>query len=206
MLFFFRGDKYHRSWRDWQWATKHAEGHHDWTSIQLNYVFNINYQPVGVGGHFGKRQEMKLEWEQLFPKPGPEFASLAQNISLDAREPPPTGLRGVRELYRKLLDDNLGTRKGAFMKQSAWYDIIKHIDKYDPLWHCRRFEMEQLASFFAGARLPEQSLHKANCQAYPTGHGGGGDGDYQTNVSEPYETPTEGRRQLFTISSQVDEQ
>ena len=157
---FFRGDKYHRSWRDWQWATSHAEGHHDWTSIQLNYVVNINYQPVGVGGHYGKRAEMNLEFGQLFPRAGPDFESLVQNISLDTRQPPPTGLGGVQELYRTLLDDDLGTRKGAFMKQSAWYDIIKHIDKYDPLWHCRRFEMEQLASFLRGRGYESKAFVK----------------------------------------------
>ena len=90
---FAPGDKYHRSWRDWQWATSHAEGRHDWTSIQLNYVFNMNYQPVGVGGHYGKRAEMNLEFGQLFPRAGPDFESLVQNISLDTRQPPPHGTR-----------------------------------------------------------------------------------------------------------------
>ena len=77
---------------DTLWSS-HAEGRHDWTSIQLNYVVNINYQPVGVGGHYGKRVEMNLELGQLFPRAGPDFESLVQNISLDTRQPPPHGTR-----------------------------------------------------------------------------------------------------------------
>ena len=50
LMVWFRGDKYHRSWRDWQWATSKAPGHFNWTSVQLNYYFNINYQPIGAGG------------------------------------------------------------------------------------------------------------------------------------------------------------
>ena len=46
------------------------------------------------------------------------------------------------------------------MKQSAWYDIIKHIHKYDPLWHCRRFEMEQLASFLRGRGYESKAFIK----------------------------------------------
>ena len=88
----------------------------------MNYAVNMNYQPVGVGGHYGKRAEMNLEFGQLFPRAGPDFESLVQNISLDTRQPPPTGLGGVQELYRTLLDDDLGTRKGAFIKQ-----VAKHI-------------------------------------------------------------------------------
>ena len=100
LMVWFRGDKYHRSWRDWQWATSKAPGHFNWTSVQLNYVFNVNYQPFGAGGHFSKRQEIKLDWEQLFPSAGPEFQAFTQHISLDSRRPPPTGLSGVESLYK----------------------------------------------------------------------------------------------------------
>ena len=100
LMAWFRGDKYHRSWRDWQWAVSKAPGNFNWTSVQLNYVFNVNYQPFGAGGHYSKRQEIKLDWERLFPRAGPEFEAFTQNISLDSRRPPPTGLRGVESLYK----------------------------------------------------------------------------------------------------------
>ena len=88
----------------------HAPGRFNWTSVQLNYVFNINYQPFGSGGHFTKRQDVKLEWEQLFPQAGPEFYELVADIALDVGVPPPTDLRGVRALYtRYILDDDMST-------------------------------------------------------------------------------------------------
>ena len=103
------------------------------------------YQPFGAGGHFSKRQEIKLDWERLFPRAGPEFEAFTQNIGLDSRRPPPTGLRGVESLYKEfVLDDDSCTKKGRFMKQCAWYDIIRAIDAYDPLWHARRFEVEEV--------------------------------------------------------------
>ena len=82
---------------------------------------------------------MRLDWERLFPQAGADFDCLVKNISLDARMPPPTGVAGVRLLYTsQLLDDDMNTKAGTFMKQGAWYDIIRAIDKYDRLWHCRR--------------------------------------------------------------------
>ena len=56
------------------------------------------------------------------------------------------------------------------MKQSAWYDIIKCIAKHDPLWHSRRFEVEQVARLLRGegaegkkriAKVAQQVLPKA---------------------------------------------
>ena len=158
----FRGDKYHRSWRDYQWAVNKAEGEFAWTTIQLNYICNVNYQPFGVGSHFTKRLEMRLDWERLFPKAGPDFSCLAKNISLDARIPPPTGLGGVQQLYQsQLLGDTMSTKAGTFMKQGAWYDIIRAIDKYDPLWHCRRYEMEEVARFLQGSGNESKAFVKA---------------------------------------------
>ena len=90
-------------------------------SVQLNYVFNINYQPFG-----------KLEWERLFPRAGAEFHELVGAIASDVGVPPPTDLGGVRALYtRYILDDDMSTFKGSFMKQSSWYSIIQHIHRYD---------------------------------------------------------------------------
>ena len=53
------------------------------------------------------------------------------------------------------------------MKQSAWYDIIKHIHTYDPLWHCRRFEMEQLASFLRGRGYESKAFIKQVAKHIP---------------------------------------
>ena len=57
----------------------------------------------------------------------------------------PSGSRFL--LPGEKLDDTLSTRAGTFMKQGAWYDIIRAIDKYDALWHCRRFDMQEVARF-----------------------------------------------------------
>ena len=46
------------------------------------------------------------------------------------------------------------------MKQSAWYDIIKHIHTYDPLWHCRRYEIEQIAKFLRGQGYESKAIIK----------------------------------------------
>ena len=155
----FRGDKYHRSWNDWKWATSKAPGQFNWTSVQLNYVFNVNYQPIGSGGHFSKRQETKLDWERLFPSPGPRFEALVKNIGLDSRKPPPTGLRGVEALYTEsVLDDTVFTGKGKFMKQCAWYDIIRAISEYDPRWHARRFEIEEVARHLRGEGVESKAF------------------------------------------------
>ena len=92
-----------------------------------------------------------MDWERLFPRAGPEFEAFTQNISLDSRRPPPTGLRGVESLYKEfVLDDDLCTKKGKFMKQCAWYDIIRALHVGDPLWHARRFEVEQVARYLRG--------------------------------------------------------
>ena len=159
LMVWFRGDKYHRTWRDWQWAANKADGHFNWTAVQLNYAFNVNYQPFGAGGHFSKRQEIKLDWERLFPTAGPKFEAFAGNIGLDSRRPPPTGLGGIQSLYKKfVLDDDLCTVKGQFMKQSAWYDIIKRLDKWDPLWHARRFETEEVAQYLRGEGVESKAF------------------------------------------------
>ena len=129
----------------------HAPGRFSWTSVQLNYVFNINYQPFGTGGHFTKRQDVKMEWEQLFPRAGEEFHEIARDVALDAGMAPPTDHGGVQALYtRFILDDNMSTVKRLFMKQSSWYSIIQHIHSYDKKWHSRRFQTEQAAQLLKG--------------------------------------------------------
>ena len=47
------------------------------------------------------------------------------------------------------------------MKQGAWYDIIRAIDKYDPIWHCRRYEMEEVARFLQGSGNESKAFGKA---------------------------------------------
>ena len=41
----FRGDCYHRSWRDFVYAMNHSYGYFHHTAVQLNFAFNVNYQP-----------------------------------------------------------------------------------------------------------------------------------------------------------------
>ena len=138
---------------------------------------NINYQPFGSATHLTKRQEMKSELERLVPKPGVEFEALAGNIALDARCAPPTSVSDIMDLYRKqVLDDDMNTKKGHFMKQSAWYDIILCISKHDTSWHSRRLQVEQVAALLRGkgaegkkqiAQVAQQVLRK-NAQAEST--------------------------------------
>lgn len=44
LMFMFRNDSYHRSWRDMKWAENHAKGGFHHSSCQLNYALNVNYQ------------------------------------------------------------------------------------------------------------------------------------------------------------------
>ena len=45
LMVMFRGDKFHRSWRDFAFAMKHAAGYLDHTAVQLHHAFNVNYAP-----------------------------------------------------------------------------------------------------------------------------------------------------------------
>ena len=144
---FGRGDRYHRTWRDLQWAMGHASGKFNWTCVQLNTLANVNYEPFGAGGHLDTRRELKLEWEHLFPDIVPEFAALVQSVALDNRVPVPTAPGASQAMYRRhVLDDDMMTKKGPFMKQSAWYSIIATINIIDPKWHARRHMTEQVAA------------------------------------------------------------
>ena len=158
----FRGDKFHRSWRDFQWAASKADGNFHWTTLQLNYIVNVSHNPYSVGTFATKRKELWLEWHQLFPIHSLTFSTLANNISLDARVPPPTGLHGLQELYQtQLLDDDMNENSGKFMKQCAWYDILLHIHKYDHKWHSRKHQMEEMAKLLMGHGNESKAVLKA---------------------------------------------
>ena len=45
LMVMFRGGKFHRSWRDFAFAMKHAAGYFDHTAVQLHHAFNVNYAP-----------------------------------------------------------------------------------------------------------------------------------------------------------------
>ncbi len=115
LMLAFRCDRYHRAWRGFLFAMNHAVGHFTHTAVQLNLIFNVNYQPFGQGAFFSKRQELKMEWEQLFPTPALDsqvpasgssfelpaesFEELCDAISQDARCPPPRTMSEVRALW-----------------------------------------------------------------------------------------------------------
>ena len=82
-----RGDQFHRSWRDFQFAMTHCIGHFRHTSVQLNMALNVNYQPFGSGSHLSKRQD--VEWARLLPAYDEQFDSIADRIAMDARETAP---------------------------------------------------------------------------------------------------------------------
>jgi hypothetical protein len=80
------------------------------------------------------------EWRQLWPHHGPDFEALCHAIGLDARTPPPTTPTEAQQWRESMvLESRDSTRKGKFMKQSAWYSIARLIDKCDSTWHCYRF-------------------------------------------------------------------
>ena len=89
---------------------------------------NINYQPFGSGVHLTKRQEMKLDQEQLFPQAGSEFVALAGRIGLDARCPPPTSFSDIVDLYRKqVVDDDMNTKKKTLYETKR---LVRHHQMY----------------------------------------------------------------------------
>ena len=145
LLVMFRGDKFHRSWRDFMWAVRTAAGHLDHTACQMNFAFNVNYQPFGSGGHLATKREMKLEWEQLFPRPGPQFEVMAHRVSLDQRLLASEAVNVIQTYDRHVLDTEAYVQKGEFMKQSSWFSILKLIDRHDTRWHCHKFMAEQVA-------------------------------------------------------------
>ena len=144
LMFLFRSDGYHRSWRDMQWAQNHAKGGFQHSSCQLNYALNVNYQQ---GFFLAKREEVKKEWEVMFPQPGPKFQSLYHNMALDARVSPSTSGVVSRALYiRHVLDNKSYEQKGVFLKQCSWYSIIKLLNEVDTVWHARKYMAEEVAN------------------------------------------------------------
>ena len=82
----------------------------------------------------------------LFPNPTAEVESLYHNISLDARVTPSNSEESIRVFYERfVLDNESYEKKGEFMKQSAWYSIIKLLDSIDPVWHARLYMAEKAA-------------------------------------------------------------
>ena len=145
-MVFFRGDKFHRSWRDLQCVFKNAEGGHDHTAAQNNYSANVNYQPFGQGGFMAKRTEVKLEWEQLFPKAGADFELLAAAMSIDAKVPKPANRAAMQALYDKtILDNRSYVRKDEFVRSSSWCSNVKFAHRVDPMWSARRYHATMVA-------------------------------------------------------------
>ena len=142
----FRGDPYHRSWNDFKTAAKRSQGRLDLTMIQMTHVTNVNYGPYGNAANMAKKRELKLEFEQLCPRPEFEFDALAGQIAIDARKPRPASEAEVKALYEaQVLDDVTFVNKGEYTKQSAWYSIVKALHRIDPVWHTYRYHMEQVA-------------------------------------------------------------
>ena len=70
-----RNDGYHRSWRDFVWATENAEGGFHHTCAQMSHAYNVNYHAMGV--HMAKKKELQDEWKKMLPSPGADVASLS---------------------------------------------------------------------------------------------------------------------------------
>ena len=125
---------------------KHSAGYLDHTAVQLNHAFNVNYAPFGSGGHMATRRELMLDWERLFPRPGPEFDDIVHRIGLDAFRAAPTSTAEIQCMYEQFVSgDERYVKKGQFMKQSSWYSILKLIDKYDRVWTAHRFLADEFA-------------------------------------------------------------
>ena len=155
-----REDCFHRSWRDFVWATEMAEGGFHHTCAQLSHCFNVNYQAMGM--HMAKRRELQAEWRQIMPRYGAEFDELCAMISLDEGVPCPRTEREVQEKYERLiLQDKSYEKKGEFIRQSSWYSILKHIHANDKHWHAQKFHAqkvsEQLVKTPGGKKLVEST-------------------------------------------------
>ena len=145
----FREDVYHRSWQDFLWAMGHAVGSFTHTAVQMNFACNVNYQPFGQGGHLAKRRELIAEWERLFPTYGPEFETLCHQFSLDARKPLPRSSSELQSWCEKLILDNKDYENtGDLWRQSSWFSILKLLNKYDSVFHARRFQAQEIANRF----------------------------------------------------------
>ena len=162
LMFAFRVDSFHRSWRDFQFTTSHAKGGFHHSSCQLNYALNVNYQQ---GYFLAKRGEINKEWQVMFPEPGPKFKALYHNMALDARVSPSTSGAFTRALYVKhVLDNETYDKKGIFFKSSAWYCIIKLLMSVDKVWHARRYMAEEVADMLLksqGKKAKEQACEMA---------------------------------------------
>ncbi len=143
-LIWMRDDLYHRSWRDFVWSTEVAEGGFHHTCAQLTHCFNVNYHAMGM--HMAKRRELQAEWKRLLPHYGSDWEELCAMISLDQRIPCP---RAEEEMQAKwqdlLLHDETYEKKGTFMRQSSWYNILKLIHANDTHWHAQKYHSQKVA-------------------------------------------------------------
>ncbi len=102
---------------------------------------------------------MKLEWQVLFPGPSAEFECFYLSVSLDARMIPSTSGESIRVIYDRLVLDNESyEKKGKFMKQSAWYSIIKLLGRIDTVWHARSYMAEKAAEMLTRAHGEKRSV------------------------------------------------
>ena len=103
---------------------------------------------------------MKVERQVLLPDPNAEVESLYLNISLGARMIPSTSGESIRVFYERfVLDNESYEKKGEFMKQNAWYSIIKLLDSIDPVWHARLYMAEKAAEMLTrtyGKKIKER--------------------------------------------------
>ena len=188
LLLYFRSDLFHRSWRDFQGCTKHAVGGFQHSAVQLNFALNVNYQ----GYFLAKRKEVKSEWQVLFPDPSAEFEAMYQNIALDGRTIPSTSGELIRAQYERLVLDNESyDKKGEFMKQSAWYSIIKLLDHNDPVWHARFYMAEKVAEMLTRThgkktkqRVAEVAASVLEFMKNPSNSGGSTDNGKEAYLAE----------------------
>ncbi len=187
LLAVFRSDGYHRSWRDFVHAMSHSHGSFNHTAVQLNFAFNVNYQPCGSGAHFQKKREVKMDWREMYPRPldsgtGVPFDEWTHNMALDARVQPPRTSRDVQWFYKTyVLEDRSYDVKGDFMKQASWYSILKMIREHDSAWHARKYLAENIADSFAKGPDEKKKVEAVAQEVVqfmstlPSGPGGGGD-------------------------------
>ena len=119
------GEDYHRSWNDFQWATRHSRGRLDATRVEISYVYNSNYMPYLKAGNMQTKKESLADISQIQPVPDADWEANVDSFMMDAREGPATTRAAVREKYREgFLSNEDFLKKGRFVRQAAWYSII----------------------------------------------------------------------------------
>ena len=114
------------------------------THVHNCHALNVNSHAVGM--HMAKKRELQSEWRRMLPTPGQEFASLAINMGLDAKKPPPRTESELQTWWQKeILEDEDYEKKGEFMRQSSWYSSLKLIHKNKGKWHCKKYHAQKVA-------------------------------------------------------------